>query len=186
MDLGLGQLTDDQLLELVHEVCRELALRDPYVRAMAQHTITTESDRLVLRRAMLKEAVTAVAGSYVEQIRGESFREVQEGVRTGRIRLLTPAQEARILVDSTLEAKIKLIDETVTAIQHERLQRVFAGAGRADTGWQSGAVNGEQHFDAAGPDECLPALAGKGCKADGDRGICRYSGREAGRHRESA
>ncbi len=121
MDLGLGQLTDDQLLELVHEVCRELALRDPYVRAMAQHTITTESDRLVLRRAMLKEAVTAVAGSYVEQIRGESFREVQEGVRTGRIRLLTPAQEARILVDSTLEAKIKLIDETVTAIQHGKL-----------------------------------------------------------------
>lgn len=117
MDLGLEQLTDDQLLELVQEACHELAARDPYVRGMAQHTITTEADRVTLQRAMLKEAVTAVAGAYVEQIRKETFDEVREGVRAGTIRLLTPAQEARALVESTLAAKIKLIDETVTAIQ---------------------------------------------------------------------
>lgn len=117
MDLGLGQLTDDQLLELIQEACREVAARDPYLRGMAQHTITTAADRVTLQRAMLKEAVTAVAGAYVEQIRTETFEEVREGVRNGTVRLITPAQEARVLVESTLEAKIKLIDETVAKIE---------------------------------------------------------------------
>ena len=116
MDLGLGELTDDQLLELLQEACRELGRRDPYLRGLAQHTITTEAERTALERGMAQEAVKALAGSYVEQIRQETFHEVKKGVRNGTIGLLTPAQEARVAVESSMEARIRLIDETLAKI----------------------------------------------------------------------
>lgn len=117
MDLGLRDLTDDQLLELVEQTCQELAARDPYVRQMAQGTITTEAERLAAKRKAVKEAITDAMAIYIQGIRTETAAEVRAGVKNGTIRLLTPAQEARVAVDSTFEAKIKLIDETVAAIQ---------------------------------------------------------------------
>jgi hypothetical protein len=113
MDLGLGELTDDQLLELVNQACAELVVRDPFIRQMAQSTITTWSEQLILKRAMIKEAVTALAGAYIEQIRKETFAEVKAAVSAGEARLLSPTQEARVVVESTIEAKIQMIDELV-------------------------------------------------------------------------
>ncbi len=123
-NLGLDQLTDDQLLELVVETCQELVERDPCVRNLAQATITTEAEQLAVKRAAVKKAVAAVTGEYMKQIQEETLAEVREGVRKGTIRLLTSAQEARVAVDATYEAKIKVIDETVAAIQQGKHRAV--------------------------------------------------------------
>jgi hypothetical protein len=117
MPLGLDQLTGDQLLELVLEVSQELARRDPYLRNMAQATITTEAERLELKRLAIKEAAGVVVREYVEGVRLEAIGALKEGFRNGTARILTSTQEARIVVEATLEAKIKLVEETVAAIQ---------------------------------------------------------------------
>lgn len=117
MPLGLDQLTNDQLLELTLELSQELAQRDPWMRNMAQATITTEAEKLELARAALKEAAGRVLREYIEGVRAEALAALKEGFRNGTARILTSTQEARIVVDGTLEAKIKLCEETVAAIQ---------------------------------------------------------------------
>lgn len=117
MDLGLHDLTDDQLLELVQETCIELGRRDPYIRNMAQGTITTEAEKLAIRRAAIKEAVAEAMGQYIDAIRRETALQVSKEVSNGTIRLLTPDQEGKVVADATLEAKIKLINEVIAKIE---------------------------------------------------------------------
>jgi hypothetical protein len=123
VDLGLSELTGDQLLELVEQTCEELIARDPYLRNMAQATITTAADRLAVRRAALKEAVTRECGAYIQQMRDEALAEVRQAVQDGSLRLLTLEQETRAVVDSVLRAKIQVIDDTVAAIRRGAARR---------------------------------------------------------------
>lgn len=116
LDLGLETLSADQLLELLIETSTEVARRDPYLLNMAQATITTMAQRLAMERECMREAAAAVLGACIELIRQESLAKVRELVANGSMRLLTAAQEARIVVETTLEAKIKMVDEVVAAI----------------------------------------------------------------------
>ena len=54
---------------------------------------------------------------YIEGVRAEALAALKEGFRNGTARILTSTQEARVVVEATLEAKIKVIEETVALIQ---------------------------------------------------------------------
>lgn len=57
MDLDLTGLTDDQLVELIRQACRETASRTPVVRLAAEAAIIDESERLTIQReAAAREA----------------------------------------------------------------------------------------------------------------------------------
>ena len=116
VDLGLRELTDDQLFELIRQACDELVARDPYLRNLAQATVTAYAEELTVRRAAMKEAVTIAMEAYIAAIREEAAEDLREALQRGEARLLTPEQEGKAAADSTLEAKIQLIDETVAAL----------------------------------------------------------------------
>jgi hypothetical protein len=115
--LGLDALSNDQLLALIEETAEELIARDPWIRNMAQATLTTAAERLALRRGALEEAIQETARAFVLSIKAEEVAALREALANGTARLLTSEQEARAVVDATLQARIALIDETVKVIQ---------------------------------------------------------------------
>jgi hypothetical protein len=57
MSIGLDELTDDQLMELLHEACIELAVRDPIVRKLAQGCIGDVGKLLPEIRKAVKKVI---------------------------------------------------------------------------------------------------------------------------------
>lgn len=117
MDLGLHQLTDDQLMNLLQEVCGELATRDPMVRNAAQQTIFDEGEKLDATKRALREAVEAAKAEYRKQIKQEALDAVRAAVASGEIVLLSSAEEGKAVAEATLEAKLALIDEAMEAVR---------------------------------------------------------------------
>lgn len=117
MDLGLDQLTDDQLLELLGQACESLARREHYVRQMAQKTIVDQATKMKAFRAALEEAVLKTRLQYLEDLKNDVSAEVRTAARNGEIKLLTPSQEAKAVVTAALETRIALIDEAVADLR---------------------------------------------------------------------
>jgi len=59
-ELGLQELSDDQLVRLLNEACIELAVRDPTVRTLAQGCITGMAELLPEIRRWVKDLVESV------------------------------------------------------------------------------------------------------------------------------
>ena len=125
MDLGLKNLTDDQTLELLHEVLNELATRDGYVRQLAQQSILDETEKKRAYTEALETAVHKAKQEYVAQITQETLEAVRKGVQEGTVRLIDPSEEAKQVAIATLEAKIALIDEAVDQIKKGTRDRVY-------------------------------------------------------------
>lgn len=119
IDLGLSNLTDDQLVELLAEICAEAAKRDPFVRKAAQVAINEKAEEAKLLRQAAKAtlrtydqrrqdlascirwALDAAKEQYLKDLRNEVYAAIQEEVNTGQIRLITPEQEAQQIVHAT-------------------------------------------------------------------------------------
>jgi len=67
MSLGLDELTDDQLMELLNEACIELAVRDPIVRKLAQGCIRDMGALLPEIRRRIKETVEEINEEELEE-----------------------------------------------------------------------------------------------------------------------
>ena len=124
MDLGLGELTDDQLLDLLEQACNELATRDGYVRKFAQQTIVSGAEKAKIARDALVGAAERVKADYIRQIRSEVEQDVRAAVASGEIRL-DAIEEQRAIVEASLESKIKIIDEMVGKLKAGKGDRFF-------------------------------------------------------------
>lgn len=67
MSLGLDELTDDQLMELLNEACIELAVRDPIVRKLAQGCIRDTAALLPEIRKRIKETIEEINEEELEE-----------------------------------------------------------------------------------------------------------------------
>jgi hypothetical protein len=117
MDLGLEGLTDEQLFELIRQVCGELSRRDPVVRRCAQAEIYTQAEKLKVAKESLAEAVETAREECRANIRAELLAEARKAVQTGEIPLLSAESEAKLIPETTLAAKLQLIDESLTALR---------------------------------------------------------------------
>ena len=117
MDLGLKNLTDDQAVELLQEVLQDLAQRDPVVRNIAQSAIFTESEKLDLLKNAAEDARNALKQSYVNDIERQVFDEIKRGVAAGEISLVSSREEAELVKNASIDARIKLIDEAITELR---------------------------------------------------------------------
>jgi hypothetical protein len=122
-DLGLNRLTDDQLLELLQQLCQELGNRDPFLVSLAQAQIFSAAELLELRRKAMAVAVREAGIEYAQAIQGEADAWLREELRKGTVRLLPPGVEARLAAQSGLEAKMRAIDEIAQAILCGKAQR---------------------------------------------------------------
>jgi hypothetical protein len=113
MSFGIDQLTDDQLLELLQEACVELGRRDPIIRGLAQQGIATEAETMVARRAALEKAIEKEQKKYLQEISKEAEEEVQKAAKAGTLRLATPIEEADEIAESTIAARIEVVEKII-------------------------------------------------------------------------
>ncbi len=116
-DLGLGALTDDQLLELLQQACGELAARDPLVANLAQATIFSEADKLKALKEGAREAVLAVRKKFEQQVAADVAKSVRQKYKDGKLTLLTAEEEVKLAVKSEIQTRIALIDEAVAQLK---------------------------------------------------------------------
>jgi hypothetical protein len=123
VDLGLNALTDDQLLSLLQEVLGEFIQRDEYLRSLAQNVIDGVARDAKVAEEILAESLDQALDEYRTKLKTEVMEHLRAGLQDGSVRLLTAQQEADLLFESSLENKIKLIDEAVAALRSGMIER---------------------------------------------------------------
>ena len=126
MNLGLSELTDDQLVELLQEACNELAQRDPIVRKAAQETIDKEAIKLkvlreeasVLRltresmeedlRYWITQAIERTKKQYQDQLEKDVAEFVKEEIKAGRYRVMDSKEEAQRIANAANVVPVRI------------------------------------------------------------------------------
>jgi uncharacterized membrane-anchored protein YjiN (DUF445 family) len=133
MNLGLSQLTDDQLMELLIEMCAELANRDPIVRLQAQKEIYTEANKLKDKREAMKQAISDMRKNYIKSLKEEIAQAINEQIRRGAIQVLTDKEEQNIreslrakhLKATETRARTKLNEEVTADLKRRIMDSSF-------------------------------------------------------------
>lgn len=131
MNLGLSELTDDQLMDLLQEVLQECSSRDPMIRKVTQGKINDEAAILKERRRLAKEAWNQARAGYLKQLRKELKQAFEQKARSGDILLVTAAEEAEVVNgvarDAISQAKKEFMARIVQDAQNELLSKVLSG-----------------------------------------------------------
>jgi len=119
-DLGASELTDDQLVDLLQEACAELAQRNYVVRNAAQQVILDEAEKMKI----MQKAINKVRKQFAGEIRSQIQKEIAQEVKLGNVRIMTPAEEARLIAKYTNEALNELKYPEEQKIRAETLNKV--------------------------------------------------------------
>jgi hypothetical protein len=106
MDLGLSQLSDDQLVNLLDEAVVELLSRDNTVQKVAQQGILGIAEKQKAFMELARNAVADAERIYIESIRQDVRAEVMKAVASGEINIgknVGSDTEARVIVEVTKE-----------------------------------------------------------------------------------
>lgn len=109
MSLGLEELSDDQLVDLIGAACDEAGRRHPIVRKATQGRITTAAEDATYRVAAAKSAIRRARRRYLLELRNEVMAHVEEGVKAGEIKLIANGTELQEIAKADEAAKRKLI-----------------------------------------------------------------------------
>lgn len=110
-DLGLSQLTDEQIIELLMELCAELTERDPFIRKAAQGVINDEAIRLKAKREAVKVVLKKARSIYIRQLKKDVLESIDLDFIAGTFPLFTADQEAKIIYEITKKRKGELRSE---------------------------------------------------------------------------
>ena len=131
MNLGLSELTDDQLVELLQEVLQECSSRDPIIRKVSQAKINDEADLLKKKRKLAQKAWNRVKQDYIESLRREFKEAVEQKVKAGEILVVSAAEEARVIGAATHDAiqfaKTKKLEEIRATTMADLQAKVLSG-----------------------------------------------------------
>lgn len=143
MNLGLSQLSDDQLVELLAEICAEAAARDPFVRKAAQDAINSQAAKLKLiqdtakrsirshaqkledLKAACDSAVNICLQQYRQQLETDVVTEIHSEIMAGTYRPMTPTQEAAVVVGAAQRANTAALNGVKPEVFEENRQSVM-------------------------------------------------------------
>lgn len=111
-DLGLKNLGDDQLINLLSEAAMEVLSRDPVVQRIAQSGVLALAEKRDAFMELIKTEIEGAKRQYVEAIRMDVRKDVAKAIQTGELNIggmIGSAAEAKIIVECTKE-QIKLIE----------------------------------------------------------------------------
>lgn len=108
MDLGLKQLSDDQLVDLLQQACQELGQRAGFVRDAAQQVICTEAEKMLVFKSSLQKAVIIARQTFIAQLDSEVREIVCKGVEDGSIRLVSVDEETAEVARTSRETLLQL------------------------------------------------------------------------------
>ena len=110
LDLGLAELTDDQLLDLLEQSCLELAKRDGYVRQLAQSTIVRSAHRMLALREAVQPIAERVRRDYLDDLKRQVTdgleADMREALRSGDMRL-NLSEETAAVVEAVRDCQAK-------------------------------------------------------------------------------
>ena len=116
-DLGLNQLSDDNLFELLVEACQELGQRDPVVRAVSQKAIYAEAEKLKEFKAGALAAVEKEREKCRQLIRKEAKEWVDSLVKSGAWHPLGNGDELKLILEEDQRRRQEVIAETRKALE---------------------------------------------------------------------
>ena len=119
MDLGLQNLSDDDLFALLQEACVELGRRDPAIQELSQKAILTESEKVVAMREAMKEGAQKLKDEFINQIQEETLKELRKAVKAGTFKPLGVKEETTAIVEAERAGRQQLRDEADKAINAE-------------------------------------------------------------------
>lgn len=125
MDLGLGGLSDEQIVELLDQVLRELAKRDHCVRTAAQAVIFTRAEALKQMRQAVDLAVRKVRAKHLEDLRAAVLELCLKDWEAGLLRVRSPEEEAKLIAQAEEEYRTQL-NLAVSCEQSARLAAFWA------------------------------------------------------------
>lgn len=125
-DLGFNELTPDQMLEVLLQLCAALVAQDPYVVALAQDIIVKQAELLLIQREALKTACQRAVNEYKASIEADAVVWLREGLADGTLRLMPAAVEAKLIIESGFRAKLDAIKELVETVLLGRAPRTEA------------------------------------------------------------
>ena len=117
MDYGLQTLTADQCIELLQEVLQELTRRDHVARQVAQQTIDQAAEVKRAQAEAFGEALEKLHKEHVAGLKKEIEDEMRRDLQNGSLRLLNAEEEAALVKEAALEARIRLIDEAMASLK---------------------------------------------------------------------
>ncbi len=106
-DLGLNQVGDEQLLELLNECVVELLSRDPIMHRVAYAGVLSVQKKRDMFMTEVQMAMKQLESDYIRQLRDIVRGEISQAVIDGEITvsgIAPPDIEAKIVVDETLDA----------------------------------------------------------------------------------
>lgn len=109
-DLGLHELSDDQLLDLLEESCAELAQRDGYVKRLAQRRIASQAEQLKVLRDVVERWADQAKADYLRKLKETCEKELRAGIDSGEIRL-NLKEETEAIVRASLDAKAPIVQQ---------------------------------------------------------------------------
>lgn len=125
MDLGLKTLTDDQMVELLESVLEELVGRDGFVRDAAQAAIYSKGEKLKVTREAAQAVAKRMRDEYEQEVRSDVARMAKEEYAAGKLRVLTPEDEARLICEAETTIRNKLRDVEASVFTRELLRRCY-------------------------------------------------------------
>ena len=111
-DLGLSQLGDDQLINLLNEAVMEILSRDPVVQKVAQSGVLAIADKRTAFMEVVQAEVASAKTQYIESIKMDVRKDVAKAIQSGELNIggmVGSATEAKIVVECTKE-QIKLME----------------------------------------------------------------------------
>lgn len=110
-DLGLSQLDDDQLVDLLNQAVGEILSRDPVVHRIAQKGIIAAADKQKLFVDALQKEVADARNQYLKHVEQDVRSEIVRAVQAGELdlgKVVGIQAETKVIVDVTKEQIAKM------------------------------------------------------------------------------
>lgn len=104
MNLGLNQLSDDQVLELLQEILAEFGSRAHYVRHLAEELVLTEAEKAKAARDACERARAKALADFRERIYRDILPEVEAAMTEGRWAPMDADEESAYIPEATRRA----------------------------------------------------------------------------------
>jgi len=117
VSLGLDQLTDGQLLELLQEAWAEVSTRSAITQSLAVQDNRTAAEKMQEFQSLIGRSIDEHRRLERAQLKDLVDQEARRELEAGELRLLSPEEEASLITEATLTARISVLKVVCEALR---------------------------------------------------------------------
>ena len=157
MNLGLDQLTDGQLLELLQQGWAEVATRSAIVQNLAVEDNRSMAEKMDEFKAIYEASTEEHRRNLRGQLKAAIRDEVVSQAASGELRLLPVEEEARLIASADMSTRLELIEKLQEELRKGNVALSLTVSGPVVTVKHGGAMNEYRHSLSA---RQIEAIAG--------------------------